>query len=104
MKPVAGIDGSWVRMVQPSAENRGLVMGVGELPPGVSMGWHAHPQPEVFFVVSGLGEAQWEEEGARRSAPLEPGAAFYKVGGIAHCMVNTGTETLIGVFVKCEAR
>ena len=98
-----GIKGSFGRLIQPSAENSGLVMGKGVLPPGCDMGWHAHPEPEVFLVLEGEGEASWDEGGQRHTANLEPGSAFFKVGGINHRMANTGSRDLIGVFVKIAA-
>lgn len=95
-----GINGSFGRLIQPSAANGGLVMGKGVLPPGCDMGWHAHPEPEVFLVLEGEGEASWEEGGERHTAKIGPGCAFYKLGGIPHRMANTGSRDLIGVFVK----
>ena len=98
-----GIKGNFGRLIQPSAENSGLVMGKGVLPPGCDMGWHAHSEPEVFFVLEGEGEASWDEGGQRNTAKLEPGSAFFKVGGINHRMANTGSRDLVGVFVKIAA-
>jgi quercetin dioxygenase-like cupin family protein len=98
-----GIKGSFGRLIQPSVENGGLVMGKGVLPPGCYMGWHAHPEPEVFLVLEGEGEASWEEGGQRRTAKLESGSAFFKIGGIEHRMANTGSRDLVGVFVKIVA-
>ena len=66
------------------------------------MGWHAHSEVEVFFVLKGTGVARWIDQNERKEAKLAPGVAFYKIGGIEHQMVNTGSETLRGVFFKIK--
>jgi quercetin dioxygenase-like cupin family protein len=98
--PVAGLDGRWRRWVAPTPDNRGMIFGMGELAPGEVAGWHAHPEPEVFFVVEGLGEALWREGGVEQRAELHPGVAFFKVGHVPHQMRNLGIVPLRGVFFK----
>ena len=99
------LEGRWHRFVGPTADNRGLTFGMGELEPGEVAGWHTHLEPEVFFVLEGTGEARWEEEadGEVVTDVLAPGRAFYKVGGVPHQMVNTGEVPLRGVFFKVVA-
>jgi quercetin dioxygenase-like cupin family protein len=104
LQPMTGIEGRWRRLVSPCAENRGLIFGMGELAPHQSMGWHQHPEPEIFFVLEGEGEARWTERGEESTAPLYPGTAFYKVGGVPHTMVNRGDVPLRGVVFKVEAK
>jgi quercetin dioxygenase-like cupin family protein len=100
LRPVEGLQGRWGRLVQASAENGGMIFGLGELLPGDVAGWHEHPDPEIFFVLEGAGEALWRLNGTERQAPLRPGVAFFKIGGIPHQMRNTGTGPLRGVYFK----
>ncbi len=100
LQPVAGLQGRWKRFVAPKAANRGMIFGMGELQPGEVAGWHEHPEPEVFFVLDGHGEARWQERGSEHRAELHPGVAFFKIGGIPHQMVNRGDIPLRGVFFK----
>jgi quercetin dioxygenase-like cupin family protein len=103
LAPVSGLQGTWHRWVDPSAENRAMVFGMGQLMPNEVAGWHEHPEPEIFFVIEGHGEARWKEGGREERAVLSPGVAFFKVGGIPHQMVNLGTEPLRGIFFKVAA-
>jgi quercetin dioxygenase-like cupin family protein len=98
-----GLEGLFGRLIQPSDDNGGMAMGKAVLPVGCDMGWHAHPEPEVFVVLAGEGEATWEESGQRHEAKLESGSAFFKVGGIEHRMANTGDRDLVGLFFKIAA-
>jgi quercetin dioxygenase-like cupin family protein len=100
LRAVTGLQGRWVRYVAPSAENSGMVFGMGQLDPGEVAGPHAHPEPEIFLVLEGYGEAHWEEGGQAHVAELRPGVAFYKIGGVPHRMVNLGDGPLTGVFFK----
>ncbi len=100
LAPVAGLEGRWRRWVNPTPDNRGMIFGMGELAPGEVAGWHDHPEPEVFFVVEGYGEAIWRDGGVEQRAELRPGVAFFKIGHIAHQMRNLGTVPLRGVFFK----
>jgi quercetin dioxygenase-like cupin family protein len=102
LTPVAGINGRWKRYVLPSPENFGMIVGLGELPPGTRMGWHAHADPEIFYVLQGRGRACWEWEGKEFSDRLSPGRAFYKIGKVRHDMENIGDEPLLGVAYKIQ--
>jgi mannose-6-phosphate isomerase-like protein (cupin superfamily) len=64
------------------------------------MGWHSHPEEEAFFVISGRGIVRWKVNDEIHEAEIGPNCAFYKVGGVPHQMVNTGSEPLVGVVAK----
>lgn len=100
LSSVTGLQGRWVRYVSPSAANSGMTFGMGQLGPGEVAGPHSHPEPELFLVLEGHGQAEWEENGSAFTAELRPGVAFYKVGGVPHRMVNLGDQPLTGVFFK----
>jgi quercetin dioxygenase-like cupin family protein len=104
LRAVEGLQGGWWRYVQALPENLGMIFGLGRLLPGEVAGWHSHPEPEIFFVLSGSGEAHWEAEGQAGSATLTPGVAFYKVGHIPHQMRCTGGQALVGVYFKLAPR
>jgi quercetin dioxygenase-like cupin family protein len=100
LAPLAGTPGRWKRWLGPTPANRGMIFGMGELAPGDVFGWDEHPEPEVFFVLEGTGEARWRDAGSEHRAELRPGVAFFKVGGIPHQMLNLGSGPLRGVFFK----
>jgi quercetin dioxygenase-like cupin family protein len=100
LAPVAGLQGRWKRWVAPARANRGMIFGMGELAPGEVAGWHEHPEPEIFLVLEGVGEAVWREAGVEHRAELRPGVAFLKVGNVPHQMRNLGAGPLRGVFFK----
>ncbi|MGQ9494436.1 MAG: cupin domain-containing protein [Anaerolineae bacterium] len=91
--------GVWKRYVSSEPDGRGMVFGIGRLEPGEEAG-HAHIEEELFYVLSGHGEAIWEEGGQTHRAELKPGVAFYKTSHIPHTMRNTGKEPLVGLFFK----
>jgi len=100
LRPFPGLQGLWGRLLAPSRENQGMIFGMGELQPGEDSGWHEHPEPELFFVLEGIGEAQWRQDGTEHCASLRPGVAFFKVGGIPHQMRNPGIVPFRGVVFK----
>jgi len=100
LKAVAGMRGRWARYVTPSVDNSGMVFGMGQLDPGEVAGPHAHPEPEIFLVLEGYGEARWDHDGEEHVAELRAGVAFDKIGGIPHRMTNLGPGPLTGVFYK----
>jgi quercetin dioxygenase-like cupin family protein len=96
------IAGRWKRYLDSSQSGERLISGLGCLDPGEDMGWHSHPEEELFFVLSGRGTVRWEVNGQVHEAEVEPGCAFYKVGHVPHQMVNPGSEPFIGVFFKVK--
>jgi mannose-6-phosphate isomerase-like protein (cupin superfamily) len=61
------------------------------LPPGSSIGFHAHEgEEEIFYILSGVGEVT--EAGA--PAPVGPGDAVLTGGGAGHSIANTGAQPL----------
>ncbi len=100
LAPSSKFKGLWRRYVEPSGGSRGLIFAMGMLQPGEDAGWHAHPEEEVFFVVSGRGRALWREGDLLLEADLHPGMAFYKQGGVPHQLECIGSEPLVGVACK----
>jgi quercetin dioxygenase-like cupin family protein len=77
-----------------------LIFIVGTIEPGMATGWHEHPEDEVFFVFKGRGVVRWRIGDVQHEAAVEPGAAFFKRGGIPHEMEALGDEPLTGVGIK----
>lgn len=100
LAPLEGLQGRWKRFVTPTRENRGMIFAMGQLQPGEVAGWHAHPEPEIFFVLEGRGEARWREGEVEQRAELKPGIAFYKIGNVPHQMVNLGDTPFTGIALK----
>jgi mannose-6-phosphate isomerase-like protein (cupin superfamily) len=103
LAPIANFQGRWHRWVTPTAENRGMIFAMGQLQPSEVFGWDEHPEPEIFFVLEGRGEARWRDGGAEHHAELRPGIAFYKVGGVPHQLINLGDTPLTGVGFKVSS-
>ena len=100
VQPVPGIAGKFKRYVDSKDTDQRLISGIGRLEPGEDMGWHSHPEEELFFVLRGVGTMRWEVNGQIHEAEAGPNCAFFKVGNVPHQMVNTGSEPLIGIFFK----
>ena len=100
LSSVPGIAGRFKRYVDGSQTGERLIHGLGRLEPGEDMGWHSHPEEEAFFVISGRGMVRWKVKDQVHEAEIGPNCAFYKVGGVPHQMVNTGSEPLVGVVAK----
>jgi quercetin dioxygenase-like cupin family protein len=100
LSPVDGIAGTWKRYLDSGETGERLISGMGRLEPGEDMGWHSHPEEELFFVLEGQGIVRWEVDGQIHEARIGPQSGFYKVGNVSHQMVNTGSEPLVGIFAK----
>ena len=103
LSPVDGIAGRWKRYVDAHEIGERLISGMGRLDPGEDMGWHSHPEEELFFVIAGHGVVRWEVDSIIQEAEIGPLSGFYKVGNVPHQMVNTGSEPLIGIFAKVHS-
>jgi mannose-6-phosphate isomerase-like protein (cupin superfamily) len=100
LAPVAMMaQGTWKRYVSVEDDGRGMIFGMGRLEPGEEVG-HAHDEEELFYVLSGHGEATWEQDGETHRAELKPGVAFYKTSHVYHTMRNIGQEPLVGLAFK----
>lgn len=101
LQDVSWLAGQWRRIVDLSqAGQSGLILAVGRLEPGEVADWHEHPEDEVFLVFKGRGVVRWRIDGEEFEAPVEPGSAFFKLGGVPHQMVVVGDEPLIGIGCK----
>ena len=80
------IGGNWKGVI-PQAD---ILMGVLELAPGAIYSAHAHPAPELYYVMSGT--ARWTVN--EDTFDVEPGTAIYHAPEALHRMINTGDEPL----------
>lgn len=72
----------------------------GEIPPGRAAP-HRHEYDEVVLILAGTGVLHaGEQAGGDGGYPLAPGRCAHLPPGLAHCLENTGSETLevLGVF------
>ena len=69
---------------------QGVLFGEAEWAPGAVYVGHAHPAPEIYYVISG--EAEWTIDG--QTFKVTAGTAIYTKPNAVHRMVNTGTENL----------
>ena len=80
---------------------KGKVLGVGMtvIPPGASIGDHAHgEEEEVYAVMSGEGIATLDGTQQR----VRPGDVMLNVPGGTHGLANDGREDLV-IFAFCVA-
>ena len=82
-------EGEWHMKLFNDGQNKYLQ---GMLPPGSSIGLHAHEgNSEVFYIVSGTGkvlcDGVYEEVG--------PGDVHYCPMGHSHSLINDGQENLV---------
>jgi mannose-6-phosphate isomerase-like protein (cupin superfamily) len=68
-------------------------------PEGGQVPWHNHDQEEVYFIVSGRGEACLGEE----RMTVTQGQALYVPSGVFHQLTNIGVEPLTMVYVYAPA-
>ncbi len=80
------IGGHWPGVIP----QQDILMGVLELAPGAIYSAHAHPAPELYYVMSGI--ARWTVNDETFDA--EPGIAIYHAPDALHRMINTGDEPL----------
>ena len=77
----------------------GLVTGIAELPPGVSLPLHHHEPEETYYVVNGSGHVAIDDS----EASLGPGPAVYIPSNAKHTVRCTGAEPLVFVFsLACD--
>jgi quercetin dioxygenase-like cupin family protein len=84
------IGGSWPGAIP----ERDVLMGVLELAPGATYPAHAHPAPEIYYVMNG--KARWTV--GEETFVAEPGMAIYHGPNTLHRMVNAGDEVLRAVW------
>lgn len=97
---VPGIAGKFHRFIDSIPPRRKMIIGMGKLEPFEDMGWHSHPEEEVFIVIQGNGVVRWKINEEIFEVEVSPITAFYKQGNIPHQMVNTGDQEMIGIVVK----
>jgi quercetin dioxygenase-like cupin family protein len=68
-----------------------LACGQSILPPGGKSDSHAHPEGELFYVLSGTGHIRFSGE---KEAVLRPGTAVWAPSGTEHQLLNEGNMTL----------
>ncbi len=74
---------------------RAFSMGYVTLEPdGGQVPWHAQDQEEVYFIVSGTGEACLGPE----KAALTAGQAMYIPPKVFHQLTNTGKDPLVMIY------
>ncbi len=78
----------------PGVPQKDVLMGVLELDAAGYYPGHAHPAPEIYFVLSGTAEWTVGDE----TFMAEPGTAIYHRPNVLHRMVNKGTEPLRAVW------
>ena len=80
---------------QAPVRGQGVLFGEAEWAPGAVYVGHAHPAPEIYYVISG--EAEWTVDGQTFKATA--GTAIFTKPNAVHRMVNTGKENLKTVWM-----
>jgi mannose-6-phosphate isomerase-like protein (cupin superfamily) len=71
-------------------------MKITEYMPSHAHDWHAHPQDEVIFVLSGRGLT----EAAEGKREIVPGDMVYVPANVQHATYNTHVEPLRAIIIK----
>ena len=74
--------------------SRGLVTGIAQLAPGAQLLLHHHEAEETYYIVSGQGEMQIDDD----TAAVGPGCAIYIPANARHALRCTGSEPLFFAF------
>ena len=75
-------------------QSSGIVIGIAEIPPNVSLLLHHHEPEETYYVISGNGYMKIDDcEGQ-----LVPGTAVFIPPNSKHTVRCTGTEPLVFIF------
>lgn len=72
----------------------GLVTGIAELAPGEQFVPHRHESEETYYVVSGCGEVDINDQ----TVPIGPGCAIHIPSNATHALRCTGSDPLFLVF------
>ena len=88
---IGGNGADWIGAVP----QKDVILGVLDLDPGGDYPMHAHPAPEIYFVLSGSAEWTIGEE----TFTAGPGMAIYHAPNAPHRMVNRGAEPLRTVWL-----
>jgi mannose-6-phosphate isomerase-like protein (cupin superfamily) len=83
---IGGNQADWIGRVA----QQDVILGVLDLDPGGYYPFHAHPAPEIYFILSGTADWTIGDD----SFIAVPGMAIYHASNMPHRMVNRGTETL----------
>jgi quercetin dioxygenase-like cupin family protein len=88
---IGGNGADWLGAVP----QKDVIFGVLDLDPGGYYPAHAHPAPEIYFVLSGMAEWTVGEE----TFVAQAGMAIYHAPNVPHRMVNKGTEPLKTIWI-----
>ena len=77
-------------------QSRGIVTGIALLPPGAQLLAHHHEPEETYYVVSGQGEMEIDDD----TTAVGPGCAIYIPAHARHALRCTGSELLLLCFLR----
>ena len=75
--------------------SKAMTMGVGEIPPGASLLRHHHSQEEIYYVLSGEGNIEIDDN----LHPITTGSAIFIPSNARHRTTNTGAVPLRFTFI-----
>lgn len=70
-------------------------LAIAQLAPGKAIEAHIDPMEEIYFVLSGAGEMQVDED----KKEVGPGDAVWIPTGASHALLNTGDDECIVLVV-----
>jgi quercetin dioxygenase-like cupin family protein len=68
-----------------------------KMEPKVTSPAHRHPHPQLFYVISGTGQARLDG----KIYAISPGSTVRVLNGELHDFVNTGSEALVMIEMQC---
>src|SRR5262245_38716890 len=71
-------------------DSYGLTMGLCEIPPGARLIRHRHAEEEAYYILSGEGQMEINQESQR----ISPGMAIFIPGNAEHALTNSDVHPL----------
>ena len=84
-------------LTSPQEKNAGYCMMIGKVPQGVSVPLHSHPDPESFYLLSGVMGVLSQRGDNFEWLKVKPGEFIHLPGGVKHAWRNDSSEPSVAL-------